>query len=465
MMPSFRLVETTLAVDDAEPCGEVRVERGRRRVQVDAGVAEQDDVAFERLGRVDEDALRGLVRLLVGRAHRRDRLDAARVAAVAQARHQRVVEEDVGLLGSRAGRATGCRRRRRSSRGRRNAGSTRPPRTSWAASRRDRASSRRGRRRDRARRRRRVRLAFQHLVEEAEVPFVDLVRAHVLPRGARRSRATASAATGPMSSFCRGAGMPRKFATVPAWKMSYQPPVWSAGTVILEKSVSTAVGAPVVVEARVLEPVAEIGRVDVEQRQEVPERQLPVEGRCRAERAEECRVRGVVSPPPRAFDREEARPAGHRREREGAARVGPAVVELRGREARSDRGEARRLRDRGQELGRARVREAVHADLAVRPVQACRPLHRLVAVTRLVHEGRELSVGGVASAHVLDGDHIAAARVPGRVGVAPVRAARRLAVRHAHEQDGERHLRGRPVDVGAQDDAVGKAALDVALDA
>ena len=37
-----------------------------------------------------------------------------------------------------------------------------------------------------------------------------------------------------MSSFCGALRMPRKFATVPAWKMSYQPPVWSPGTSIRE---------------------------------------------------------------------------------------------------------------------------------------------------------------------------------------------------------------------------------------
>ena len=299
-MPSFRLVERPSRSTTQSRAVKSVSTRGRRRVQVDAGVAEQDDVAFERLGRVDENAFRrprtapgrpgpsgrsprrstsgrrGSCSASAGRRGRRrparqpggsvDRVPSP-YAEFALPPECRKYETSADVVGGQPSRS-----RQFSPRTKTRPGASKTPVISPFST-----SSKK-------------RTCHSSI---SFAPTSCRARSPIARHG--------ECCHGPMSSFCRGAGMPRKFATVPAWKMSYQPPVWSAGTVILEKSVSIAVAPPVVVEARVLEPVAEIGRVDVEQRQEVPERQLPVEGRCRAERAEQSCVRSVVSPAPRRY--------------------------------------------------------------------------------------------------------------------------------------------------------------------
>jgi hypothetical protein len=112
--------------------------------------------------------------------------------------------------------------------------------------------------------------------------------------------------------------MPRKVDTTPAWKMSYLDP----GEVLVDRG-----GTPEVVVAGVVEPVAEVRGVGVEQGKEVAERQLPVERGEGSERPEQSCVSLVVAGPAGRVDSEEGRPAGHGRDRERPAAVCPAVVE------------------------------------------------------------------------------------------------------------------------------------------
>ena len=86
------------------------------------------------------------------------------------------------------------------------------------------------------------------------------------------------------------------------------------------------------------------------------------------------------------------------------------------------------------------------------------PLDRVVAVVGLVLEGVPLALGGVAAAHVLHDDHVAA-----RDGLAANR--RRCPCRRACAGAGrEFAVAGGTVDVGVEGDAVAGLHGDVALD-
>ncbi len=221
---------------------------------------------------------------------------------------------------------------------------------------------------------------------------------------------------------------------------------------------------PVGVVGRVVEPLAEVRGVTLERRRPGVDRQRPVQAVRAAERPEQL-VQAVDVPRAACrVGREERRPGRRERERERPAAVGPAVVVLRAREARADRGERGRPLRRRQQLDRAGVGEAVHPDAAVAARQGGGPLDRVVAVLRLVRERREHAVGGVPAARVLDDDEVALAGVPGWVRVPEVAVRGGLVVGQADQQDGVHPTAERAVDVGPQHRAVAHGQLDAALD-
>ena len=103
----------------------------------------------------------------------------------------------------------------------------------------------------------------------------------------------------------------------------------------------------------------------------------------------------------RFYAPEEAEP-----ELECAALVHPAFVVVRPRDVRHDRTERGRGLARGEPLGRADVRAAEHADLAVRPRLGGRPRDRIGAILALVDERRERPAGPEPAAAVLADDDV-----------------------------------------------------------
>src|SRR5262245_4428897 len=102
---------------------------------------------------------------------------------------------------------------------------------------------------------------------------------------------------------------------------------------------------------------------------------------------------------------------------ESAAAIRPSIVVVRASERRHDRHQPLRTMDRGPELCRAGVREAVHSHTTVAARQARRPHRRIVAVVLFVLERIPLALGYPTPATVLDDHHIPVAGVPRWVGV------------------------------------------------
>ena len=118
-----------------------------------------------------------------------------------------------------------------------------------------------------------------------------------------------------------------------------------------------------------------------------------------------------------------------------------------------------RRRDRRQELRRADVGTAKHADFAVRVRQRRGPFDGVVAVVQFVLEGVELALGLITAANVLCDDDVAA----GRAAHAELESSG-FVVRRSREQHGKFTGGFRAVDVGAQSHAVAHLRGDVPLD-
>ena len=74
----------------------------------------------------------------------------------------------------------------------------------------------------------------------------------------------------------------------------------------------------------------------------------------------------------------------------------------------ADAGEVRRVADGCEHLRSSHVGPAEHADFAVGIRQGGGPFDGVVAVVGLVFEGIPLALGGVAAAHILHDDQVAA---------------------------------------------------------
>ena len=106
-------------------------------------------------------------------------------------------------------------------------------------------------------------------------------------------------------------------------------------------------------------------------------------------------------------DKVQERPVEIEIEFERSALVGPALVVVGGRNARSDRLQMRRPGAGCQPLGGAHVGAAEHADVAVAPVLGGNPLDRVVAVVGLVDERVPLPLGLEPSAAILNDHRVA----------------------------------------------------------
>ena len=141
---------------------------------------------------------------------------------------------------------------------------------------------------------------------------------------------------------------------------------------------------------------------------------------------------------------------------EGAALVRPPLVVVRRAVVRGDGHEVRRLLDRRLPLREPDVRAADHADLAVRPRLRGRPLHRVVAVRRLLPHGVELALGAVAPPAVLvEGGVTPRGEVAPGPGIAVAAGVGRPpVVRRPLQDHGERPVTGGQVHLGREPDAV-----------
>src|SRR5262245_23314894 len=97
---------------------------------------------------------------------------------------------------------------------------------------------------------------------------------------------------------------------------------------------------------------------------------------------------------------------------ESAATVRPPIVVVRAGERRHDRYEPGRSMDRGPELCRAGIREAVHTHVTVAARQTRCPHRRIVAVLLFVFEGIPLTFRHPTTAAILDDYHVPVAGVP-----------------------------------------------------
>ena len=298
-----------------------------------------------------------------------------------------------------------------------------------------------------------LRLTLQNLVEEPQVPLVDLVRARV-PLARRSDCPPRRVLPGAEEKLLRRSvnaaergDDARVEDVVPAAGVEARHA--DPREVLVNRG-----GTPVVVIGWVVEPVTEVRGIGVEERQEVADRQLPIEPGQAPERIEERCVSLVVAGPAGRVQSEEGRPAGHRRDRERSAAVRPAVVEARRGEAGCDGGEVWRAGGRREQLGRAGIGEPVHAHLAVRAGEAGSPRDRLEPVGGLIDERCENTVGGIAAAYVLDRHDVTPLRVPSGMGVSPVRAAGGLSVGEPHQEHGQGCFGRRAVDVCSQHDSI-----------
>ena len=123
---------------------------------------------------------------------------------------------------------------------------------------------------------------------------------------------------------------------------------------------------------------------------------------------------------------------------------------------RGDGHEVRRLLDRRLPLREPDVGAADHAHLAVRPRLCRRPLHRVVAVGRLLPHGVELALRAVAAPGVLVEGRVAAlGEVAPGAGIAVAAGVGRAPVVGRPLQDhGERPVTRRQVHLGREPDAV-----------
>ena len=129
--------------------------------------------------------------------------------------------------------------------------------------------------------------------------------------------------------------------------------------------------------------------------------------------------------------------------------------------SRKQRHQRWRLARGGLQLGGREVAATEHADAAVNLGQPRGPLHRIVAIVRLIVWTSD-AVGGVSAARVLDHDHEAASRDGAE---SPCRVAIVLGVGRALQQRRVAAGGCRPVHVGAQNHAVAHASGYVLLDA
>ncbi len=149
-------------------------------------------------------------------------------------------------------------------------------------------------------------------------------------------------------------------------------------------------------------------------------------------------------------------PAQREPQVEGAALVRPALVVVRRAVVGGDGHEVRRPLDRRLPLREPDVRAADHAHLAVRPGPRGRPLHRVVAVRRLLAHGVELALRAVAPAGVLVERGVAPrGEVAPRARIAVAAGVGRPPVVGGPLQDhGERAVTRRQVHLGREPDAV-----------
>src|SRR5688572_19176327 len=121
----------------------------------------------------------------------------------------------------------------------------------------------------------------------------------------------------------------------------------------------------------------------------------------------------------------------------------------------------RRRFQRGQPLHCARIRKAVCPDPAIGPGLSGRPFDRVVTVRAFLPVRVEVAIRGVAAAHVLHDDRIAA-----RDGfLVNAVAARRvlLAVGRAKDEDREPAVARRAIDIRPQHDTVAHRDGDIAI--
>ena len=139
----------------------------------------------------------------------------------------------------------------------------------------------------------------------------------------------------------------------------------------------------------------------------------------------EERVRGDGGPRPVQHQPELLNPAAHL---DAVQVVAPGL-------SRDHAPQGGRSHDGGLPLGLPEVGEPDHADDAIRSGELRGPLDGVVAILELVHERRELPLGGVAPPDVLDYHDVAAA---GRLYGVKVCGVdwEILAVRHPGQEDG-----------------------------
>ena len=262
-----------------------------------------------------------------------------------------------------------------------------------------------------------ARTALHDLLEEAQLPVVDDGRSRLWPGS--EERFPGPVLPGPDDELLPARGLleadeilerPLEEDVVPAADMeagNLDPRVVRVDRRLL----------PVVVVGGVLEPVGVVRRIFPREGGRVGQREVPEPVRA-AGASLEPRDAGPVLRRERRVVGKARRPVGREREREGAAVVRPALVVLRRRHAGADRHEARRPLGCGEELGGAGIGEAVHRHPAVRALEAGCPLDGVVAVPGLVTERVEVALGAEPPAAVLDDDHPALTRPPGRMSVA-----------------------------------------------
>ena len=197
---------------------------------------------------------------------------------------------------------------------------------------------------------------------------------------------------------------------------------------------------------------------------------LPLVDEC-ADLFEDLRPRRPrrLEPPLQGVGGQGLRGPAHREPQvERAALVRPPLVVVRRAVVRGDGHEVRRLLDRRLPLRQSDVGAADHADLAVRPRLRRRPLHRVVAVRRLLPHGVELALRAVAPARVLVEGRVASLCevAPGaRIAVA-AGAGRPPVVRRPLQDHGKRPVTRRQVHLGREPDPVPhRRPLDLAAHA
>ncbi len=97
-------------------------------------------------------------------------------------------------------------------------------------------------------------------------------------------------------------------------------------------------------------------------------------------------------------------PAETRCQAQGSVMIEPAVIKIVRRHARHDALQTFRLFGSGQQLRHALIREAVHADAAIRFGSRAKPGNALRSIAALGSKGVKLASGISPAAHILNHD-------------------------------------------------------------